>query len=896
MSKDRDKLENYVFFPLLDYRKKKKFLLYVFLTIFLVFLLLFIYQIAFNKDNNYFKFHNRQNYTPLNADRAGFYGRTNHYLALALNDTNLCDYHVSKLDSFYKRLRFYYPDSSDYLVSVNDIRLIDYIPSEDLEEREFFYNSYFYSVLEKQKKDLNRQYFRIIWNKNKTRIKSIFIDTTLFNLPLNREVWKGSISFNDPFFDADKNVSYVSYQDRVLPLFSSSQLESEFKAGLEYYVDFVFKKNDIFYNNKQLNQIDYFHYFNELQQNHKTTRLIFEISESRRCYLKILNTGNSISLMPEKLYDCEFFVNNEKLTGTRNFLKDQTKGHGVLYIVVKTPRHEYRFEIHNNNEKSPVSNVSVPLNLGLTGERIVSNYDGMDLFTRQLIHQVGAGVSNLDNINSVNLSVNTYLSKYLENKIKDFVKNELVKNPIYNKTSYDVFEMSMCLMDISTGELIAAPYYSNEFEKNNINELVDTRNFNLVRHDIGSTFKPLMSYAAYLRYPELSGFSLFNNHTNYNSMEGTCNILGYSTRKYGMLRGKPNEQNQLFWSPCNNRIEFLAKSHDNYPIALAMLALVEGPASNSDAGAYDNIIHFNNDRLNDLHTLLGDSASRILYKPRSKSIIFRENENATFFKILKNIYDIREEYKDEGFASITYDTFPWRLLKTKNRYMFSVYPDLVYVGLGNFGNINSGDNDFIKFKTFVLGQGDNQWTNIKLAEAYSRLLSKQKVFYTFVKNKVETENLVNGNQIFGKDEMSRGKANDRYNSVWVEFMRDWRQAVKQSPRLLTHAHNVFESSRYGNNQYYFYCKTGTPQENNELVNRKVFKKGKNHIYRDEGLFVFGITNKNEMKPTGIVGVVYIKHLSLNDPKDGVESVTARNFLTKDIYNNIMFHTIGRFGK
>ena len=66
------------------------------------------------------------------------------------------------------------------------------------------------------------------------------------------------------------------------------------------------------------------------------------------------------------------------------------------------------------------------------------------------------------------------------------------------------------------------------------------------------------------------------------------------------------------------------------------------------------------------------------------------------------------------------------------------------------------------------------------------------------------------------------------------------------------------------------------------------------IWRDEGLFVFGITTTDTNYPKGVVGVVYIKHLSLANPGNGVESSTARDFLTPEIYKKIIFYNQNRF--
>ncbi len=862
----------------------------------LLFSCFFIYQLKFNNEKNFLKFHEKSDYSPLTQIDKGFYGKVNSCLKKALLEKYNVEYDITKLDSVYGRLKFYYPtDTTDYLVSVDDIRLIDFVPDEkDKGELAFYFNSDFKNIIEKQRKNLTQKYFNIEWNRAKSKIVQITIDTTLFNLSLQNDNWKGTLKFKDPFVEVDSKVKYISTGKIVVPLFTSN-------VDSTLFYNSAIKKD--WYEIEPLRTStysvdDYVNMYNSLNdinpENSQTINFNYPIKDDDREYsIRFLNQDKKIFIQTQNI-DLEIFGSKKIIRFTHDATIQVNSSFDILKIDVTPRGHSKEPTIYISNI-SPFSIASKPLNEGVSGERLHIDTNYLDLFSLQQIRQIESGIGSKDSITHVDLSTNIILSKFLEQKIKETV-SLLTKNKNFCQRPDDVFEMSVCLMDISTGEIIAAPFYSNEFEKNNIDEVVYQRNFNLARHDIGSTFKPLISYAAYLKYKSLSDFQLLPAYTDANE-KGECEILGYKTIHYGFKKDKT--KNPLFWSGSSvNRLEFLSQSHDNFPIALSMLALTE---QNDPAYTFLISNKLNNTAINNLHQINGDTSSRILYMPSNERTKFKDISNSSFINIISNLYDVESENKDSTYNTITYDTHSWDNLKTHKKVFHSLYPDIVYLGTDRFGNIGSERNDFKKFEGFVLGQGDNLWTNVKLAEAYSRLLSKHKVTASFLQH-----NSSSFPSLFqDPHSLFQSESNKHYqfnvtttdaNNSWSDFMRDWRTAVQiNTPTLLLKtAINNFQKGVLRNGDYYFYCKTGTPQENNEHENEKVFKKGKSQVWWDEGVFVFGVTNKDPNYPKGIVGVVYIKHLSLNKITKGVESSTARDFLQPDIFQKIMFFNQNRF--
>jgi len=864
-------------------------------------LLGFVYQFKFNKQDSFLKFHGQSDYSPLTENGKGFYGKVNTYLQEALKDTSHTNYDIANLDSFYRRLKFYYPtDTADYLVSVDDIRLIEFEPdSNSKEQKAFYFNSDFRSIIEKQKRNLTQKYFNIKWDNTKTKIVGITIDTTLFNLSLQNDNWKGLVKFKDPFSKIDSNVKYLITENSIIPLFSSNADSADFKKNQQTRLGTINLQNSKKYSISEYEKI----YESLNQSNPKNSRTILlnyhASNDNKEFSLRILNTGDKVFLQTQGVGISVYGAKNNvhAVHDTTLVIPNSFDNLKIsLHPIVNLKKEIARLYISNI---SPFI-ASKPQNEGVTGERIHIDTSYLDLFSLQQVRQVETSISGKDNIDKVELSTNIVLSKYLEQEIKKYVSKLYSDSATFRKSPEDVFEMSVCLMDIATGEIIATPYYSNEFEKNNIDELTEQRNFNLIKHDIGSTFKPLISFAAYLKYKSLSQFQLLPNTTRIIG-DTDFTILGYhNTIKYGVDK-KTKEPNKLFWSyPYTiNRKNFLSASHDNYPIALAMLALTE---DNAPAYSLLTNTNLNNAAINNLYQVNGNETSRI--RQQDKRIIFNNISNSSFINLLSNLYSVEAETKDSKYNIITYDTDSWNRLKTSKKNFYSLYPDIVYLGTERFGNANSDSEDFTKFKLFVLGQGDNRWTNIKLAEAYSRLLSKHKVTTTFIRNDSASFPylFLNPESLFHSRENARYEFNittPEAETTWNSFMTDWREAVKLvTPTIgrntLIKAYKEFTTGVANHEDYYFYCKTGTPQEHDELTNTKVFKKGKDKIWTDEGLFVFGITNKDTNYPKGVVGVVYIKHLSLANPGNGVESSTARDFFTPDIYKKIMFYNQNRF--
>jgi len=894
----------------------------IIIPILLLLLLLVAIVVKLRQDGNFInKFHKDEfgnpitKYKPMNEPNKGLYGKVNYYLEMARSQgDNNTGISAENLNILFPALTFSY--SSDtanvgYLISPEEVRLVgfnvDSIKDLSAAARDtmitFYHNSIFKNLIEKQRTNLSRKYFIIKWSEDKKHIESIKIDPTLGDVSLLNDNWKGEILLDDPFSKIDTNVVYLIKDNVPLPLFSSDlPIESFGNRNTKGY-------DTIFVKNWSARLISEYEQMYRNQTNGKPVDIYFGNE-----HIRFLNKGAQIYIQPRNL-DVDVYYKKDTIrikSQTTTLLPQINNILKIRLMNIKNSTHKLDQVIYLS--KKPLNIASKLSN----NERTHISKDYADLFSYQQIIHLESNIKETDSIKQVELTSNIFLSKILEDEIKKYV-NTLYANSHWHTN--DEYQMSVCLMDIATGEVIAAPYYSTYFPKNQLDEVTEARNFNLINHHIGSTFKPLLAFAAVAKYPNLSQFRLTSASFNKDS----CSMLGYTIPSYGKA-ASGNSGKNIFWRVGKHldRQYFLAHSHDNYPIAMAMLALTEPTEngnSNRDAAAFNMLTtNWNNQQANNLHNLLGNSGVRLRYYPRNsiaKRILFNEDAannvdlaESSFANLMSNLYNIKTLDKDT--VMLYSDKYTWRLLNKIPLGLSILFTDIVNLRWENVKN-------FIDFENLILGQGDNFWNNVKLAEAYSRLLSKRKVKATFVKvqnrNSIERlfENpatLFNNNNEPYTAPFIQKKDSNSFNNAWTAFMDDWERAAQvnsdiRTPRdgnTLNDAYYEFKrsfSNRNDLNNYAFYCKTGTPEEEGNIgFNKYLNARNDVPIYYDEGLFVFGITNRDTIFPKGVVGVVYIKHISQEAPKErkGVESSTARDFLTAELYKKIMFYNQNRFKK
>lgn len=123
------------------------------------------------------------------------------------------------------------------------------------------------------------------------------------------------------------------------------------------------------------------------------------------------------------------------------------------------------------------------------------------------------------------------LSKEFQTEIQNYLKT-LRKRMHEDPKDATEYDMSVTIMDMATGEIIASPYWSTRLDNEPQKLRCLHKNTSLVRRYIGSTFKPLLSLAAVLEYPNLLNLDTRKVHL-YQRNGTNINFLGIKSRKNG---------------------------------------------------------------------------------------------------------------------------------------------------------------------------------------------------------------------------------------------------------------------------------------------------------------------------------------------------------------------------
>jgi hypothetical protein len=353
-----------------------------------------------------------------------------------------------------------------------------------------------------------------------------------------------------------------------------------------------------------------------------------------------------------------------------------------------------------------------------------------------------------------------------------------------------------------------------------------------------------------------------------------CNLLGYPFNTI------PFSKDGKLWTSCKNRVEFLAQSHDLYPIIQTMLALTE-----KGDKAYNSLKNIG--FTPNLRQLNGNVSSR--YSSNSTNTKIIQIERSTLANCISDLYGIPNQdisYTDDLMYHQLYDSTLIGL--NKKNIPNSILPEKVTLNANLLGNININDRynntEFTSLTSWILGQGANEWTNIHLAQAYARLFSKKNTTMTLWQNKQLSKPII----------IAHTYEPGSVNASWSNFLEDFKIA-NATGTLLTPAQTQFRSAlalsgSFINKSLNLVGKTGTP---NNYPRRTIYiDQGGNTQFYDEGLFAFGIlSDYNTIKTKGITGVVYIKRIAGKRPiGDGINSGVARDFLSADVLKNILFFT------
>lgn len=212
-----------------------------------------------------------------------------------------------------------------------------------------------------------------------------------------------------------------------------------------------------------------------------------------------------------------------------------------------------------------------------------------DRFTQQVIRGLSSTMRNTLFRDTVQLSIDPLLSAAFEEELKGYCENVLKKASDIHASSTDQWELSMTVMDMATGNVLAVPYYRSEDNNVDYDVAIGRKNPALLRRYIGSAFKPLLALAAVEATPSLVGLNTVGKY----SLDRSSIVLGKDGKAksgkasfYGTTvdAWALSQKTQGFWFGCQRIGDFLAHSDDVYPVAMAVLSLAGADGSKP---AYD---------------------------------------------------------------------------------------------------------------------------------------------------------------------------------------------------------------------------------------------------------------------------------------------------------------------
>jgi hypothetical protein len=812
---------------------------------------------------------------------------------------------LESLNRRYPALEFALPYEWSSEAYKEDIRLVGIKPEfiEDEKQKTFYYNSRLPELLKQQRKNLDKKIFDI--DLQKDGIRNIKLIPSMFKVALTHNPWTGKITGKACELFPDSDYVFLICENSMLPIRKSDRDNSQ--ANQDFYVrtnaNTHFKELQKIENNRYVT-VDYYNYYTENQDASTRPVKIFVNNEdfilikySRNDLLSIETHGATI-----KMFDRESGIIN---------LQSSNHAGNIRYNNVQVSDNVKILIYKGNNKLSellltrenPVNNLSYLIQTNHGRQRIAIDTVFTDIYTQQIARNIQER-TNAKSPDLINLSIDHLFSKSMEKELRNYfdtlsANNTRVRNSLARG---ERFEISLTVMNTATGEVLAAPFVTTRPEEQEF--LYSRRNPNLVRRYIGSTFKPLMSLAAILTYPDL-----INLNTQTMNRNGTLNLTnnGESAVLAGFRLRKSfsNEGSYInFWSGSSNLTEYLYRSDDVYPVVLATYALNHRYNLQNHRQRITNIYNLNGN--SDCFKQEGIDTKML---PENRDNIYKSGaDEFMFVKLLDVLYGInsREEEVDNIDYKPSY--YVWRHLQDNDIDIEGNERPLIFDEISpNVTNMryNTWKNNSLstELRPWILGQGNNEWCNMKVAEAWARMASKRAVKASLIKTPLDKsyENLVDltKRKFTEDDSVFYNSTHAQINNVWNRFLDNFESAQSQGTLL-----QPFRSAVINELGQNFVClsKTGTP----DFYPRSDIERITHNKYTyDIGMFSFALMTQNQFDgiqeeslddtaQRGIVCVLRIVHTyphvskSVDETKSIISSPQARDFYNgnrlRKIYN------------
>ncbi len=855
-------------------------------------------------------------YSPVKQENEGFVGKANNLLLKLLQDcdSSITATDLASLNKKYRALTFALPYSEKHkaVIEASDLRLVG-INAERIKnekDRMFYYNSRLPQLLKQQEEQKDETFFKLRFNslmkqRNENarpiEITTLEVIPGMFKVALSKDPWVGIIEGNkNSLFNEDSYI-FLSFGSSVLPLpikknhRSDGILTTSFTASIqdaELYTS----------SGKNISYYDYYKLAENTEKPAKDIKLsIRETAKSQElgsislsCDSSTIQVSSNLTIRVFRKQGEMVELNPETYSGSQ--LKDTISiENGLKFVAYSKQGNKYgEFTV---NTKDPTRILSCLIQTNVGRQRYTLSRNMTDLFTQQLVRGVSRNISNSYNVDTVKLSVDPLLSKEFEEELKSHIKviiqsvnnkkkQMITKYPTLVKgwQDHELYDISMTIMDMATGDVIASPFYTSRFDDKDYPEnlYLTTRNPALSRRYIGSTFKPMLALAAVEANPKLLNL---DTHTaksySLNEDKTTATFFGRNVNSWA-------KKSPSHWYGCTF-VDFLSHSDDVYPVALATLAMTGKDLDGN------KVTTLPVDEKNNFFTV-NKKNNRLLFKKDNdeNAVDIRNHAFTTWLSYLYAANQEQESPTDTLFRNLTAKNN----LDGESRQfgLDEVSFDATNLHMERFLD---GDNFRSNLAPWVLGQRDNEWSCIKLAEAWSRMLSKRDIKASFIKGSSEPQELIT-RTVSNNPPVSFNYVNpdlNKVNSTWNSFLEKFQTAQSNtgSNTLIKMYNQVKALNTNVKTDLVLFSKTGTPDS---YIRDEFHVLGGNNRHIDIGMYTFALMRQGEydkiknLKPGhGIVCVIRVtrtyecrychstdKPCKYCEEFDGLDSGNARDFL------------------
>lgn len=639
-------------------------------------------------------------YTPSVND--GFIRKSNELLLSLVTEGNRNDIHprsMQELNAKYPALRFELPYHEDSIAASGraaDLRLVDIIADSihDEELKRFYLNSNLPSLLKKQRDTMGEQMFTISFGPGDyTWISGIRMIPSLFRISFVKDPWTGVIMATENAIIGERNHCFISWGKSMMPL---RMAPVPIVRDNNYYTTITADVATQTFLGRGGRAVDYY----TTSQDYDEGRTLLHVNLCGSALHLAYPDRRHLAIKTTDTLSCLVY----DTTGKRVEVLPSEAGGPLARVAFDE---DLKLVVVNRNDNSKVAEFTVShRNPALTLSKLVNSNEGreryninptlVDRFTRQVMYGLSSTLRNTDFHDTVKLTLDPLLSRELERML------EARYDSLRGRYPKSHFELSMTVIDMATGNVIAAPFYRSIDSELPEDVALGMKSPTLIRRYVGSAFKPLLALAAVEAMPSLLDLNTVGHYNN-------------DSVFYDWTVGKKWNGN---WNGCSSFSHFLGVSDDVYPVALAVLAM-QGNALPPGYRAGDS--HFE-------HSSLFHRGWR-LSKKTSNSGVFT---NTPLVRNISLLYDVKDNVDTYAVDSLCMTRYIWNRLGLADTLRFGL--DLVRPDVTNmhydyfFGSSLHGE-----LVPWVLGQGNNYWAPMKFAEAWTRMLTKREVNISIVK-------------------------------------------------------------------------------------------------------------------------------------------------------------------